>query len=334
MEATGQSPEQLKSDYEILNNIERTAIVPTNSQFANIRKYLIYAVNAFGFASALITVFQHFNPLHKELTVYYTSDRPQLISKDLPDNLSLVLNGRHISEDVFLANIFVYNNGSVSIKRSDVFKQVSISLPATKILNAKVVATSRDECGIKVEKTTLKESSFLLDFDFLEKMDYGKIQIIYEGKVADDIEVNGTIDGQKDKSISVVASSAKKTIESKKGFTSRNPFVTSFLFMIGIFFGSQFIVLAGCFFRKVFAYLFFDSLKSLKNIYNPPVLCLIFPELGSVKPEFKSLVKEDLEASLIPFFFYCRKQSVLYILIAGLVCFMLDKLLYNQWEFR
>jgi len=91
------------------------------------------------------------------------------------------LDSVEIKNDLTSTIFYFWNKGQKPIRKNDLLEAVTIHLDSlSKIVDFKILKSSRDVCGINLTKTD--ENTLKLDFDILEYNDGFTAQIIYEGE--------------------------------------------------------------------------------------------------------------------------------------------------------
>ncbi|MDO6441709.1 hypothetical protein [Marinobacter sp. 2_MG-2023] len=104
--------------------------------------------------------------------------------------------GREISKKVYVNEIAFWNKGSLSIRRSNILKDISLKYPENvEVIDAFVSSVTRKDI-VNTDKPKIKEGSeVLLGFGILEKNDGFKVQITYLGDEKSSPRIVGNIEG-------------------------------------------------------------------------------------------------------------------------------------------
>lgn len=110
-------------------------------------------------------------------------------------NLEILSDGMPVPQ-VTVTNICFWNGGRETIKRSDIAKRNPIrvsNVSNVKILSCKLVKSSRNVIGAKLEE--MNGNSPRVVFDFMDNNDYVLLQVLHTGKSVRDCRIAGTIIG-------------------------------------------------------------------------------------------------------------------------------------------
>lgn len=129
----------------------------------------------------------------------YTS----LISKDssnLPQQISVMFDGSLV-ENVSSSEFIIWNSGNSVIKRDSLDTKEPLRIVAnegTKILRHQIVISNNSINNIELKTDIKYPNCILIDFDFLEKNEGARIEILHTG-VKNDITERGKLIGVKSK---------------------------------------------------------------------------------------------------------------------------------------
>jgi hypothetical protein len=137
----------------------------------------------------------------REPTFYVDPVKTMIIDKttaaDAPIQL-LKANHDTIRNNVISVYFYFFNQGQETIKKENIYSPIKIKVDtSSEILYHKVLKTSRNVSGIRIDKDTV-DKSLIVHFDALEKDDGFVGQLIYEGNVDSKIFIEGGIDGAKE----------------------------------------------------------------------------------------------------------------------------------------
>jgi hypothetical protein len=131
------------------------------------------------------------------VTYFVNPARNKVAQAGTSSDLTILYKGQPISGSVTAASIALWNEGKKPVFKSDVLTPIQFRLPAQhKILEAKIVKSTRDVVDLHIDLTKRTEGIVEVDFKILEQYDGGVLQIIYEGDTQTPIMGYGTIVGQ------------------------------------------------------------------------------------------------------------------------------------------
>lgn len=134
----------------------------------------------------------------RQLTYYVNPAKAVVVKAGQASKLEVNFDKKPINSDITAAQIAIWNQGRLSIKRSDILKPVVIQTEGDiPILEATIRTTSRDVTKLSLNTDDLQKGRVLLTWDILEQSDGGVIQLIYPASPNLNVYVDGVIEGQR-----------------------------------------------------------------------------------------------------------------------------------------
>lgn len=132
------------------------------------------------------------NVRERNLTYYVSPTRTPIVQKGNLDNFSITFMGTQITNDLSAAEIQIWNQGKLAIRKSDILKPVTLRTENGEPIYKSITQQSRDGIGFNIiNSTNPKQSVLTFDWNILEHNDGIKIQIIHAGNVNLPITVDG-----------------------------------------------------------------------------------------------------------------------------------------------
>lgn len=156
----------------------------------------------------------------KDLTFAVSPTRPQIVRSGLASDVKSFYKGVEITGNLSVIQLAVWNQGRDPIRGpEDILRQVTIT-PATgmKILEAKIVKTTRDEIGFLLSPQNA-DGAFGLNWRILERGDGALIQLFVVDAPDSPLTVAGTVVGQGALGTHSIRQEIAKTDTPSKSFT-------------------------------------------------------------------------------------------------------------------
>jgi len=113
--------------------------------------------------------------------------------------LTASYDGIPVTTDVTATQIAIWNAGKRPIRRSDILQPIVLrTSDETPILEAKVLKSSRELVGLKLDTESQRQGKVVVDFDILERNDGAVIQIVFAGGQEIRTSLTGALVGQKE----------------------------------------------------------------------------------------------------------------------------------------
>ena len=130
---------------------------------------------------------------------YSDPSRAVIVKSNQSSKLQVTYDNRPIAADVTLAQVDLWNAGTLSIEHDDILKPgITIStFPRTPILEPRVlVATRLDIINPQLDTSHTSEGHFGISWDRLEKTDAIKLQVIFTGTTDTKLAITGALKDQ------------------------------------------------------------------------------------------------------------------------------------------
>lgn len=128
---------------------------------------------------------------------YIRPVRSVLAQAGSSSDVTILYKGQPTGESVTAALVALWNAGKKPVLQGDVLSRLELRVqPGHRILEAKVVKTTRQVVGLKVDQGKVAEGVVGIDFTIFEHNDGGVIQLIYEGDSTTQITASGAVVGQ------------------------------------------------------------------------------------------------------------------------------------------
>lgn len=180
------------------------------------------------------------NPL---FSYHVKPGRATIVKSSEASGLEINYSGKQIRGDISAAQIALWNAGKQPIKTEHILNKIQIITSGVPIIEARIQKSTRDVCGIALDKNELEKGILGVSWKILEDGDGGVVQIIYNGNTGNEIKCIGDIEGQK--KFGNYSDSAK--IESKQEY--KRPSILAVLLMpltgLTLLCGSFFSILIG-----------------------------------------------------------------------------------------
>jgi hypothetical protein len=146
----------------------------------------------------LLAVYFYFQSVRSPQLVYYVNPaRAVVVKQGTASRLSILFDGRQISQDVTASQIAIWNRGREPIRQAAVLKPIIIQMdPRTPILEATIRKKSREVVNLQMEQIRLSEGEVSLKWNILEQGDGAVVQLVYAGGPGIKIRCDGVIEGQ------------------------------------------------------------------------------------------------------------------------------------------
>jgi hypothetical protein len=163
--------------------------------------YLIGIIGAvLGLIGIIIGIISYNRSIRERIPVFLVEPEltPIIVANNLnnaPIRVIRKSDNKEIVSDLTAITFYFWNAGKEPIKSSNILKDLIIefSNTAIKILDAKIIRTSREISGIHISENA-NGSSLLIGFEILEKDDGFAGQIIYEGAPKSKLLISGIIE--------------------------------------------------------------------------------------------------------------------------------------------
>jgi hypothetical protein len=151
-----------------------------------------------GIAGILLSIYFYFaGQQNPDLSYSIEAVRTVLVQGGRPSDLSVLYKNAPIEGSVTSVSIELWNNGKKAVTAADVLAPLEISLvEGHRILEAKIVAMSREITGLQLVEEALTKGTVGVRFKILEHNDAALIQLIYQGDAAVPIALRGIVVGQ------------------------------------------------------------------------------------------------------------------------------------------
>jgi len=130
-----------------------------------------------------------------ELTYLVHPVKAAVVRTGQTSHLSVQFDGEKVDRDVSAAQIAFWNAGRRPIRNDAILTPLVIQTDH-KIFEARLLKSSRDVVGLKLDSSRLSLGEVEIRWNILEKNDGGIVQIIYEGDEKTKIVVNALTEGQ------------------------------------------------------------------------------------------------------------------------------------------
>ena len=134
---------------------------------------------------------------NRDLTYYVNPVKAVLVRSGQASRLSASFDDKTVETDITAAQIALWNQGKLAIKKDNILKSVVIytdkQIP---ILEATIRKSSRDVNGISLGTENIRQGSITISWNILERNDGCVIQLIYAGDTNTQLLIDGVIEGQ------------------------------------------------------------------------------------------------------------------------------------------
>jgi len=169
-----------------------------------------------GFIGIILSIYLYIKGKErKEPRCYYITNRDIEKLSSIGDSDIKIFYKSNEVDRVFSTYVWLWNKGRKAINQSDIPPQSSVVIKLTdkihspKILDYRILNTSRNEINLKV--LPLGENELIITFDFLDYNDGGVIEIQHTGSYKTEIETEGIILGVPD-GIEVINRKSSKSL--------------------------------------------------------------------------------------------------------------------------
>jgi len=132
-----------------------------------------------------------------DLRFYVNPVRSVVVQAGTSSDLTIQYQGQPVTSTVSTATIEFWNAGKKPITAADILEPLQLTTEAGhRILEVKVVKTSRDVIGLRLDTSQLATGKVGLLFRILERADAVIVQLIYEGNPSVPISLRGVVIGQ------------------------------------------------------------------------------------------------------------------------------------------
>jgi hypothetical protein len=152
-----------------------------------------------GIAGAIASTFAYFWSLHSAVVSYHVAtiqivDQKEAVPFSVIDNA-----GQHVSENVYAANVTVWNSGDLPIDPQNIRSPLTISLVApVRVLDAKLAYTTSDNISkFKIEEIQSDLSKVQIGWKYFDPGEGFRLRLIYASKEEKMIMMSGVIFGVK-----------------------------------------------------------------------------------------------------------------------------------------
>lgn len=171
----------------------------------------------------------------KELTFYGNPVKTSIVKAGRSSALGIVWNDEKLASDVTASQIAIWNNGKRTIERNDILEDIVIfTQPKTRIIESKILKTSRDVIDLVLDENNLKDGYLSVSWRILEQNDGGVVQLIYAGNEDVKISIKGIIKEQPKIRQIEYASKIKSPLEQMNENAKQNKILAFFLLAIAI----------------------------------------------------------------------------------------------------
>ncbi len=146
----------------------------------------------------LLAVYFYFQSVRSPELVYYVNPaRAVVVKQGTASRLSVLFDGRQISQDVTASQVAIWNRGREPIRQAEILKPIIIqTYPKAPILEATIRKKSREVVNLQMEQTRLSEGEVSLKWNILEQGDGAVVQLVYAAGPGVQIRCDGVIEGQ------------------------------------------------------------------------------------------------------------------------------------------
>lgn len=150
-------------------------------------------------ASGIISWYFYDQSLQFKVPTYSSDPFPSVVFKAKKENdfpFKVTTNdGKPISENIYLATHYFWNNGDKPILNSDILDDLTVKFKSTnfEILSAAISKESRKVVNCAVD--AIKQNEIRIQYKVLEKGDGCAIDILYIGDKSVEVDISGTIIG-------------------------------------------------------------------------------------------------------------------------------------------
>lgn len=133
-----------------------------------------------------------------QLTYYISPAKAVVVQTGQASKLAVSFDGKPVGTDITAAQIAIWNQGKLPIKKDDVLRPIVIDTENNApILEATIRKSSRDVTHLALNIDELQKGRVSISWNILEQNDGGIIQLVYAGNPALKIYVDGIIEGQR-----------------------------------------------------------------------------------------------------------------------------------------
>jgi hypothetical protein len=133
----------------------------------------------------------------RQLTYYLNPVKAALVRSGQASRLSTTFDNKPIKGDITAAQVALWNQGKLAIKKQDMLKPVVLYTENNApILEATIRKSSRDVTGLSLATEQLQQGRVGISWDILERNDGCVIQLIYAGNPDLNLSIDGVIEGQ------------------------------------------------------------------------------------------------------------------------------------------
>ncbi len=133
---------------------------------------------------------------YRHLVININPAKALIVKAGQSSKLSVSYGGAVVEGDITVAQIAIWNEGNLSIRKENVLEPIELTCVDAVILEATVRSVSRPLVHLRIDAAELKNGKLLVSWDILERGDGAVIQIIYTGKPINQVRIHGAIEGQ------------------------------------------------------------------------------------------------------------------------------------------
>ncbi|WP_053954663.1 hypothetical protein [Inediibacterium massiliense] len=153
--------------------------------------------------SIAFSVFAYFDSIKQREPVLFIDERAiEIFSKRMNEELPISIttnDGRELDVPIYMTTIGFGNFGKESIKRSNILRDIIITInkPKDQIIDFSISSQTREIVGAEIEifDKSAKSTSYKLNFDILEEQDGIELKILFLGDENTEFSVEGVIEG-------------------------------------------------------------------------------------------------------------------------------------------
>jgi hypothetical protein len=131
-----------------------------------------------------------------ELAYYVNPARAVVVQKGSASKLTVTFDNQPVTTDITAAQIAVWNEGKLPIRKDDILKSILLRTEGAPILEASVRKISRDVTQFSISDREIHNGQVLLSWNILEHNDGAIIQVIYAGGPFVKVWLDGVVEGQ------------------------------------------------------------------------------------------------------------------------------------------
>ncbi len=176
---------------------------PRKTSFGSITAFIarhpLFALASFVLSIAL-SVYLYYRPLdYPEITYLVHPTRTAIFREGKVSRLSVQFDGVPVERDVSAVQVAIWNAGRRAVHDLAVLTPLTIQVgPDARLLEASVVKSSREICGLSVEIIDRESGKCRVNWRIFEEGDGCILQLVYSGDVDAAILARAVVEGQKE----------------------------------------------------------------------------------------------------------------------------------------